>query len=88
MSRRAPRIAAILLAAAFLGGAAPPVTVSAGMDAQRIDAGDAAHAAEPAWKRALRIRSEALNRLHGLESALLIRSEALNRVYGLDRGAP
>jgi hypothetical protein len=36
------------------------------MDAQRIDAADAAQAAEPAWMRALRIRSEALNRMYGL----------------------
>lgn len=68
MSGRAPRIAAILLAAALLGGAAPPVTVSARIDAHLIAAADAAQAAEPAWMRALRIRSEALNRIHGLES--------------------
>jgi hypothetical protein len=68
MNGRAPRIAAIVLTAALLGGAAPPVTVSARIDPQRIDAADAAQAAEPAWMRALRIRSEALNRIHGLES--------------------
>ena len=68
MSGRAPRIAAIVVTAALLGGAAPPVTVSARIDPQRIDAADAAQAAEPAWMRALRIRSEALNRMHGLES--------------------
>jgi hypothetical protein len=68
MSGRAPRIAASVVTAALLGGAAPPVKVSAGSDAQRIDAADAAQAAEPAWVRALRIRSEALNRIYGLES--------------------
>jgi hypothetical protein len=67
MSGRAARIAAIVLTAGLLG-AAPPVTVSARIDAQRIDAADATQAAEPAWMRALRIRSEALNRIHGLES--------------------
>jgi hypothetical protein len=43
-------------------------------------------AAEPDWMRALRIRSEALNRIYGLEAAkpdwmraLRIRSEELNR---------
>jgi hypothetical protein len=45
-----------------------------------------AQTAEPDWMRALRIRSEALNRIYGLETAkpawqraLRIRSEELNR---------
>lgn len=49
-----------------------------------------AQAAEPDWMRALRIRSEALNRIHGLDSArpawrraLRIRSEELNRTQAL-----
>lgn len=73
MSGRAPRIAAVVVTAALLAGAAPA-------------------AAEPDWTRALRIRSEALNRIYGLGGersdqvastrGLQIRSEALNRMYG------
>lgn len=67
MSAPAPRIAAIAVTAALLAGAAPSGTVSARVVAQRIDAADPAQAAEPAWMRALRIRSEGLNRVYGLD---------------------
>jgi hypothetical protein len=49
----------------------------------RRDTGD-----ERGWMRALRIRSEALNRIYVLAPmhALEIRGEALNRINGLDDG--
>ena len=83
MSGLLPRIAAVVVTAALLAGTAPAVSVSAPSVNQRTDA---AQAAEPDWMRALRIRSEALNRIHGLAPmhALQIRGEALNRIHGLD----
>jgi len=72
------------------------------MVAGAIGVGAALTGGEPQWLKALNIRSEALNRQHGLgESArataqverpdwlraLMIRSEALNRQHGLDRYA-
>jgi hypothetical protein len=85
MSGRAPRVAATLATAALLAGAVGTVAVSAPSVDQRTDA---AQVAEPAWLRALRIRSEALNRTYGLAPmhALEIRGEALNRMYGVDDG--
>jgi hypothetical protein len=87
MSGRAQRVAATVATAALLAGAAGTVAVSAPSDDQRADA---AQVAEPAWMRALRIRSEALNRIYGLAPmhALEVRGEALNRMYGLDDGEP
>ena len=85
MRGRAPRVAATVATAAVFAGAAGAVAVSAPRVDQRTDA---AQVAEPAWMRALRIRSEALNRVYGLAPmhALEIRGEALNRIYGLDDG--
>jgi hypothetical protein len=82
MSGRAPRVAATLATAALLAGATGTVAASAPSVDQRTDA---TQVAEPAWMRALRIRSEALNRIYGLAPmhALEIRGEALNRMYGL-----
>jgi hypothetical protein len=67
MNGRAPRIAAVVVTAALLGGAAPAVAVGARTVAQRTNAADPGRAAEPAWMRALRIRSEGLNRIYGLD---------------------
>ena len=66
MNGRAPRIAAVVVTAALLGGAAPAVAVGARTVAQPTNAADPGQAAEPAWMRALRIRSEGLNRIYGL----------------------
>jgi hypothetical protein len=66
MNGRAPRIAAVVVTAALLGGAAPAVAVGARTVAQRTNPADPVQAAEPAWMRALRIRSEGLNRIYGL----------------------
>lgn len=66
MNGRASRIAAVVATAALLGGAAPAVAVGARTVAQRTNAADPGQAAEPAWMRALRIRSEGLNRIYGL----------------------
>jgi hypothetical protein len=85
MSARGPRIAAVVVTAALLAGAAPAAALNAPIGGQRTTA----DAAEPDWMRALRIRSEALNRVHGLGGgrhegeaaatrALRIRGEALN----------
>ena len=67
-----------------------------------IGVGAAVTGDEPQWLKALNIRSEALNRQHGLGEharstaqverpdwlrALMIRSEALNRQHGLGRYA-
>jgi hypothetical protein len=85
MSGRAPRLAATVATATLLVGAAGTVAVSAPSGDQRTNA---AQVAEPAWMRALRIRSEALNRTYGLTPihALELRGEALNRLHGLDDG--
>jgi hypothetical protein len=85
MIGRAPRLAVTVATAALLAGAAGTVAASAPNGDQRADA---AQVAEPAWMRALRIRSEALNRIYGLTPihALELRGEALNRLYGLDGG--
>jgi hypothetical protein len=85
MSGRAPRVAATLAIAALLAGATGTVAASASSVDQRTDA---TQGAEPAWMRALRIRSEALNRIYGLAPmhALEIRSAAMNRIHGLDDG--
>lgn len=72
MSKRSRRIVGILaMAALSVGGA---------------DLAGASGAAEPDWKRALRIRSEAMNKQYGLgdfaptwRHALKVRGEALNR---------
>jgi hypothetical protein len=93
MGERGQRIAAVVATAALLVGPAPAVALHAPAADQRTNAG----AVEPDWMRALRIRSEALNRMHGLAGgqhgwerdsmrALQIRGEALNRMYGLDGG--
>ena len=84
MSGRAPRIAATLATAALLAGASG--TVAASVD-QRADA---TQVTEPDWMRALRIRSEALNRIYRLAPmhALEIRGEAMNRMYDLGDGEP
>jgi hypothetical protein len=72
MSKRSGRIAGILAMAALSVGSA--------------DLAGASGAAEPDWKRALRIRSEAMNERYGLgdfapswRHALEVRGEALNR---------
>jgi hypothetical protein len=85
MSGRAPRVAATLATAALLAGATGTVAASAPNVDQRTNG---TQVAEPAWMRALRIRSEALNRIYGLTPihALELRGEALNRLYGLDGG--
>jgi hypothetical protein len=87
MSGRAPRVAATLATAALLAGATGTVAASAPNVDQRTNG---TQVAEPAWMRALRIRSEALNRIYGLAPmhALEIRGEALNRMYGLGDGEP
>jgi hypothetical protein len=93
MTGRGQRIAATVATAALLAGAVPAVALDAPTADQRTNA----EAVEPDWMRALRIRSEALNRIHGLAGgqhgwerdsmrALQIRGEALNRMYGLDGG--
>ncbi len=86
MSARAPRVAATLATAALLAGAGGTVGASASSVDQRTRA---THVPERTWMRALRIRSEALNRIYVLAPmhALEIRGEALNRMYGLDDGA-
>jgi len=78
-------MAVTVATAALLAGAAGTVAASAPSGDKPTDA---AQAAEPAWIRALRIRSEALNRIYGLAPmhALELRGEALNRMYGLDDG--
>ena len=84
MSGRASRVAATVAIAALLAGATGTVAAS-------LDQGtDATQVAEPDWMRALRIRSEALNRIYGLAPmhALEVRGEAMNRMYGLGDGAP
>jgi hypothetical protein len=85
MSGRASRVAATLATAALLAGAAGTVGASASSVDHRTGA---TQAPERAWMRALRIRSEALNRIYVLAPmhALEIRGEALNRVNGLDDG--
>ena len=83
MGGRALGITRVGVMAALLAGA--PAALAVG--APTVDQGAAAnpaHAAEPDWMRALRIRSEALNRRYGLGGdewlrALRIRSEELNR---------
>jgi hypothetical protein len=84
MSGRAPRIAATLATAALLAGATGTVAAS-------VDQGtDPTQVTEPDWMRALRIRSEALNRIYRLAPmhALEIRGEAMNRMYDLGDGEP
>jgi len=85
MSERAPRVAAILATAALFAGAAGTVGASPSSVDQRTGA---TQVPERAWMRALRIRSEALNRIYVLapRHALGIRGEALNRIYGLHDG--
>lgn len=90
MKGRGPGIAAAVVTAALLAGTAPAV----GLNAATADQRTTAEAAEPEWMRALRIRSQALNRIHGLAGgkhgresaatrALRIRGEGLNLRYGL-----
>jgi hypothetical protein len=67
MGKRTVRIVGVVVTAALVTGAAPAAAVSAPTVDQRTDAADRAQATEPAWMRALRIRSEALNRIYGLE---------------------
>jgi hypothetical protein len=85
MSGRASRVAATLATAALLAGAAGTVGASASSVDHRTGA---TQVPERAWMRALRIRSEALNRIYVLAPmhALEIRGEALNRINGLDDG--
>ena len=87
MSERAPRVGAILATAALLAGAAGTVGASPSSVDQRTGA---TQVPERAWMRALRIRSEELNRLYGLAPmrALEIRGAAMNRMYGLGDGEP
>lgn len=83
MGGRALRIAGVVVTAALPAGAAGAVAVGA-PTVDQAAAVDAAQAPEPDWMRALRIRSEALNRRYDLGGdewlrALRIRSEELNR---------
>lgn len=86
MSGRAPRVAATVATAALLAVSAGTVGASASSGDQRTGA---TQVPEQAWKRALRIRSQALNLIYVLAPmhALEIRGEALNSIYGLDDGA-
>jgi hypothetical protein len=68
MGKRTVRmVGVVVVTAALVMGAAAAVAVSAPTVDQRTDAADRGQAAEPAWMRALRIRSEALNRIYGLQ---------------------
>jgi hypothetical protein len=84
MGGRALGITRVVVMAALLAGAPAALAVGAPTVDQGAAAAKPAHAAEPDWMRALRIRSEALNRRYGLGGdewlrALRIRSEGLNR---------
>lgn len=89
MGGRALGITRVVVMAALLAGAPAALAVGAPPVDQGAAAANPAHAAEPDWMRALRIRSEALNRRYGLDGdgwlrALRIRSEELNRTaHGL-----
>ena len=72
-----------------MSGRIASILVMAALSAGGASAAGASGAAESDWKRALRVRSEAMNKHYGLgeyapswRHALEVRSEALNR--GLD----
>ena len=84
MGGRALGMTRVVVMAALLAGAPAALAVGAPTVDQSAAAASPAHAAEPDWMRALRIRSEALNRRYGLGGdewlrALRLRSEELNR---------
>ena len=78
------------------------VVVAVSMSALTVGAGMTMAGGDEQWRTALQLRSEAMNRQHGLgeharkpaaadqpawRTALIVRSEALNRKYGLGRHA-
>jgi hypothetical protein len=84
MGGRAVGMTRIVVMAALLAGAPAALAVGAPTVDHGAAAANPAHTAEPDWMRALRIRSEALNRRYGLGGdewlrALRLRSEELNR---------